>query len=88
LRSHRDALVAEWKRDRACGDGVSEQAPPAAGPPVVCMHTTSGTGKTAALPSCPTSCCCAPITGCIIGASSPSPEGLTTSRSPTVPVDR
>jgi hypothetical protein len=28
LQSHHDALIAEWKRDRGDGDGVSEQSPP------------------------------------------------------------
>ena len=31
LGSHRDALIAQWKRDHADGDGVSEQAPPLPG---------------------------------------------------------
>ncbi|MGH3639862.1 MAG: DUF222 domain-containing protein, partial [Mycobacterium sp.] len=31
LQSHTDALVADWKRDHADGDAVSEQAPPVPG---------------------------------------------------------
>jgi Domain of unknown function (DUF222) len=41
---------------------------PAVGPPAACTPTTSGTGKTAGPPSCPTWCWCARITiGCITG---------------------
>ena len=48
---------------------------PVAAPPVVCMPTTSGIGKTAALPSWTTWCWSAPIIiGCIIAGSSPSPD--------------
>ncbi len=31
LQSHRDALIAEWKRDHDTGDGASEQRPPLPG---------------------------------------------------------
>ena len=57
---------------------------PAAGPPAVCTHTTSGTGKTVVRPNSPTWCWCAPTTtGCIIAASSPSPDPPTSLSSPT-----
>jgi hypothetical protein len=56
-------------------------------PPAVCTRTTSGTGKTAAPPSCSTWYWwyALIITGCTIEASSPSPDPPTSSSSPTAP---
>ena len=62
---------------------------PAVGPPADCTPTTSGTGKTAAPPNCPTWSWSARITtGPTTAASSPSPDPRTISSSATATVDQ
>ena len=73
--------------DCAAPSNTATRAPAwyrAAGPPVVCTHTTSSTGRTAVSPSWPTWLWCARfIIGCIIGVASPSPVPPIASWSPT-----
>ena len=100
VRCHLRGLVRTSRPGHRLGAGDPTDQPPAApctraprphlrgaraaGPPAVCTPTTSGTGKTAASPSCSTWCWSARITtGCTIGASSPSPDPPITSWSPT-----
>ena len=84
----RASRVINRRLRRALDTAIPAARFPAVGPPAVCTHTTSGTGKTVVRPTCPTWCWCARITiGCTTGAASPSPDPPTISSSPTAAVD-